>query len=493
MLFAESNPVSAFLRRVASTMGDVKALFQPRHDSDLTTDLFRLHKMVLAVDRHGQVYALNSVDGQLAYTLPAPPTQEDLECRLFLLQSATRGSSVIARACHGSSAEDTVTFFDGLTGTPVKTKGLSEQVVADVRGFAVIPSSSAEAQILAVLRRDGSVAFFPEPKVEEQTSTPVYFFILERRVGVLRGYLLVNGTAQPTYELDLAPQGEVVADVAMLPAYQRIASPGEILADKTVLFKYTNPNLLAVATLSPYVKRSAVLTVAIIDTVTGAFVDRVQHDNVRGPACLTMAENWVLYSFRDRKHKRTEIAVTELYDSMGKVAEQGFSSFKRQEPLVLRQSYAFPGFINRLAVTNTALGVTQRNALVGLASGGVLSLPRPMFSARRPAEKGAGAALGLPDYHPLISVSTRSILNYNHTVENLRTIVTAPTGLESTCIVVAFGADIFLTQHSPSKQYDRLNSDFDFVSLTLVLTALVALTFVLSNLAGRKRLAALWI
>jgi hypothetical protein len=50
----------------------------------------------------------------------------------------------------------------------------------------------------------------------------------------------------------------------------------------------------------------------------GTFIDRVQHENVRGPVHIAMSEHWVLYAYRDRKQKRNQLSVIELFDAKGK-------------------------------------------------------------------------------------------------------------------------------------------------------------------------------
>ena len=92
---------------------------------------------------------------------------------------------------------------------------------------------------------------------------------------------------QELWQIEFSPQTEHIVAMAAAPRGERTASAvrhclitachcwspsltlwqGDILGDKTVLFKYINPNLLAVATLTPYVKRKATLTIYIIDTV----------------------------------------------------------------------------------------------------------------------------------------------------------------------------------------------------------------------------------
>lgn len=67
-----------------------------------------------------------------------------------------------------------------------------------------------------------------------------------------------------------------------------------------------------------------------------------------------------------------------------------------------------------------------------------------------------------------------------------------PTALESTCIVFSHGLDLFLAPVSPSKQFDMLDVNFNYLALSGTMAILVIATVVLSFLADRKQVNMLW-
>lgn len=77
-------------------------------------------------------------------------------------------------------------------------------------------------------------------------------------------------------------------------------------------------------------------------------------------------------------------------------------------------------------------------------------------------------------------------------VEGLRGIISVPAKLESTTLVFAYGADLFLTRLAPSKTYDSLTEDFSYALLLLTIVALVAAIFVTWILSERKELRDKW-
>lgn len=90
--------------------------------------------------------------------------------------------------------------------------------------------------------------------------------------------------------------------------------------------------------------------------------------------------------------------------------------------------------------------------LVGLSSGSVVEMPwhlldprRPMMNSNQPREEG------VVPYLPELPLSSESVINYNQSISRLKNIYTAPSGLESTCLVVAYGLDFFTVRISPSR------------------------------------------
>ncbi|CAM9895346.1 unnamed protein product [Hapterophycus canaliculatus] len=70
--------------------------------------------------------------------------------------------------------------------------------------------------------------------------------------------------------------------------------------------------------------------------------------------------------------------------------------------------------------------------------------------------------------------------------------LTEPTGLESTTLVLALGLDIFGSRVAPSKTYDMLDPNFNYALLVLVLGAMAAAVGVANWLAANKRLQEQW-
>lgn len=77
---------------------------------------------------------------------------------------------------------------------------------------------------------------------------------------------------------------------------------------------------------------------------------------------------------------------------------------------------------------------------VGLEAGNILELPKSLLDPRRTLEHTPQLQEeGLEPYAPELPMSTLAIISYNHTLERIKRIHTAPSGLESTSLVFAHG------------------------------------------------------
>ena len=77
-------------------------------------------------------------------------------------------------------------------------------------------------------------------------------------------------------------------------------------------------------------------------------------------------------------------------------------------------------------------------------------------------------------------------------VSNINGIYTSGSGLESTCLVFAYGLDLFWTRVTPSRMFDVLKEDFDYWFIVGTLGILVLVTIVSQRLASIKMLRQAW-
>ena len=77
-------------------------------------------------------------------------------------------------------------------------------------------------------------------------------------------------------------------------------------------------------------------------------------------------------------------------------------------------------------------------------------------------------------------------------VLGLRRLHSAPSRLESTCLLIAHGIDLFYTRMAPAKAYDSLEDDFAYGLLLLLLLGLSLGTVALHYVTKQASLKSKW-
>jgi len=244
----------------------------------------------------------------------------------------------------------------------------------------------------------------------------------------------------------------------------------------------------------------------LVDGITGRIMQRVTHKSAQGPVHAVAFEHFVVYTFWSRANKRTEISSITLYEgAMGKfdlnpwkykTNGTTFSSMdlEQEDVIALQQTYFLSRSVAALGVTSSRLGITEKRLIVGLKSGSVNALDSRFLDPRRPLGKATPQEMqeGLISYIPEIPMMPPSTFSYNLTIERISGIYTTPTKLESTCLVLVTGIDMFYSRLQPSMGFDLLAEDFNsalLVTLTLGLCIAVILLF---RAVRRNQLTTAW-
>ncbi|WAR13827.1 EMC1-like protein, partial [Mya arenaria] len=290
-----------------------------------------------------------------------------------------------------------------------------------------------------------------------------------------------------------------ITNIVSRPANEHIHSVGRVLGDRSVLYKYLNPNLVVITTegeepATSQQKAYPVVNVYVVDVVTGHMVFHGNHRKASGPLHVVHSENWVVYGYLNMKQHRYEMAGLEMYEGKIQSNVTAFSSLSAPvTPLVLRHSFIFPLPVASMATTVTEKGITAKDLLIALKNGGIFSLPKAFLDPRRPlAPTQETQEEGTLPYIPELPVHTEGIINYNRTLFHVRGLHTAPTGLESTSLVLAYGLDLFQTRVQPSKMFDVLKEDFEHYVIAIVVLSMLLVSFITKKLASRKALNKQW-
>jgi hypothetical protein len=293
-------------------------------------------------------------------------------------------------------------------------------------------------------------------------------------------------------------QGERILELVPRPLNDPVASIGKVLGDRTVLYKYLNPNL-ALLTTAHDVTRS--VTVYVLDTVSGTIIHSTTHPivDLNAPIASTLSENWFSYSYTaestDTSPKGHQLVVGEIFESLAAndrgpldAATNVSSLSGNTRPFTMTQTYHIPESISKMSVTQTGQGITSRQLLAVLAeSSSIVGIPRNVIDPRRPVDRDPTKneqAEGLVRYSPVVEFDPKWYLNHKREVLGIKDVTTSPALLESTSLIFAYGLDVFGTRLSPSFNFDMLGKDFNKFQMLATVAALAVATFVVAPLVG---------
>lgn len=467
-----ASVVVAYVHRLKRHIGDLKKL--PKYlqglpekiissikgttsETSSKNDLFGFNKYVVVLTSNKRVLAIDVADGGKViwtnvvggWTLGTVPT-------LTIAQGLVRVKN-----------EEIHVIFDLATGTSLRT-----------------PSQRQSEAVASTKSREETI---------------VEYSVLGNRIfGTPRGHDDPVWTFSP-------PPGSAIHSVTSRPASEPVASIGDVLGDRRVLYKYLNPNiLLVIATNS----ETNTLSVYLLDSISGNTVHSTSHQSVdtTAPIPALFSENWLLYTYSihptpqtpSRGHLLTSIKLYESAspDSRGPLdAARNYSSLSPSSqhalsPYVASQTFHIPEPISHLSVSQTRQGITSRLILAYAPySSSLLGIPPLAIDPRRPIGRdptSTESSEGLLRSTASLEIDPKWILSHRLPLLNLSTILAEPATLESTSLVFAYGGDVFGTRVAPSYSFDVLGKDFNKGQLILTVVALTVACGVVAPLVGRK-------
>ncbi|XP_068157293.1 ER membrane protein complex subunit 1 isoform X1 [Drosophila tropicalis] len=509
----ERDIASAFLRRITTQAVQIRSLFlhviglgPPPSDTQragLVRDSFGLHKMLVLLTKSGKIFGVDNISGKHHWQLFLPNVQSfdnAEEMRLIVQRSSKHFPlqplcTIVAK--DAKTGNGVLYRFNPITGEAFE--GGQLQLDYKIKQLSLLPETEQDF-VKAILILDSSNKVHVQPKHAEPLANGIYLYTADVKTAELEGYFVkyAGGQLSCTHIWNVRLGGhsseQQIIGVAGKNPIEHVHSQGRVLGDRSVLYKYINPNLVAFVTQSPDATHKSILNLYLIDVVSGSVIFSMTHRKVRAPLHIVHSENWLAYSYFNEKVRRTEITTIELYEGKTQANSSVFSSLQAPPmPLVERQSYIIPTIVEALRETITERGITNKHVLIGTASGAIIEMPWHLLDPRRPiASSTQGREEGAIPYIPELPLPTENHINYNQTIARLRNIYTAPSGLESTCLVVASGLDLFVTRVAPSKTFDLLKEDFDYILISIVLVALTSGSLIVKHLASRKLLKQAW-
>ncbi|XP_066256521.1 ER membrane protein complex subunit 1 [Euwallacea similis] len=499
--------ISMFTHRISTQVNQLYNLLfgnQLLSSNGMVRDEFGLHKIIVVATRAGKLFAIDTLSGSIAWSYRLPNVQPFIringEEKVVLLVQRTAQYAPLPAQCI-LLAQDAITGqgilfqFDPISGH--SSEGIQRLSYKIFQAVLLPHQNKNFLKPVLVLSDQNEPHLYPIESfstIKSYLST-TFLYTVDPITSTLTGFSLRYSEENslrvvPIWDVKLSPSK--IVEVSAKHPNERVHSQGKVLYDRSVYYKYVNPNLLAVATVNPDQIHRTVVSIYLIDGVTGLVLYSVSHKRAKGPIYLVHSENWLVYSYFNERFRRMEVSAIELYEGHLQTNSTVFSSFAvHQLPDIQSQSYILPAVPVKMAVTLTERGITNKFLLIALSNGAVVEIPWLLLQPRFP-----GMPCGLEEscipYIPEIPLHSEAIINYNQTLSRIRGIEIAPARLESTSHILVHGLDIFYTRVAPSKTFDLLKDDFDHRLIVLVLSLLIAASFITKHLAARKMLKQAW-
>ncbi|XP_018647688.1 hypothetical protein Smp_003340 [Schistosoma mansoni] len=493
-------------------------------DEKLTRDNFNVHKMLVIATSVGKLFGLESERGRIVwdYFVPSAKLLANEKFALFQQRNLAHFPlpPIMSLLFRSKKTNRRVLFsFNPITGVPSHEKGMDLYTLkSDIIQTVLEPGSVSERcefiRPLLLLRADLDVEVYPStctPTYSSSDSQPLYIFTIEREQARLTGYRInpvssdgKSLKATRVWRMLLSPDSNpvnkhIIVAAASRPPSEHIYSVGRVLGDRSVLYKYLNPNLIAVLTIGGDINsHTNTLMIYLIDVVAGRILYSAVHRRCSEPISLVHSENWIIYTYYNHKSLRNEATVIELYEPTklsGELCASHSTGENSLIPQVLQQSYILntPPRSGAVTVSVTERGITAKNIILALQRNSLIELPKTFFDPRRSLDMTSELMEeGVHPYAPVLPFSDQAIITYNQSIMRIRAIRTAPTGLESTGLVFAYGLDLFFTRISPSQTYDLLKEDFDYTAIATVTLGMIIASIVSCRLATRRAILRAW-
>lgn len=436
--------------------------------SFLSTDIdlsgFGFAKLIITATDNGRIIALDSgKQGEVVWNVKAVDTA--VEQWDVISITAEQGIATVFLS-NGSYVKVKV-----LTGEIIE-RGSPTQKLGSV---VLLPSSSQAIDVL----QDGTPAGLPESAIEGA------IVVTQSDDGRILGW--GPGSSQtPAWEFR-PPHGQRIVGTTARPSHDPVASIGKVLGNRSVLYKYLNPNLALITAVT-----DTMAIFYLIDAVSGQVLYTSTQTGVdtTQPIASAISENWITYSFYSdvtdtSDSKGYKLVISELYESLipndrGPLdSASNFSSIHDAgvpRPQVVSQSFIIPEPISHMTVTQTRQGITTRQLLCTLPeSGSIIGIPRSILDPRRPVDRDplpAEVEEGLFRYNPVLDFDPRWYLTHAREVLGIKSIMSSATLLESSSLIFAYGGDIFGTRVAPSQTFDILGKGFSKIQLLATVLAL---------------------
>lgn len=521
----EIKNLPAFVLRFVNRMLDSSAVVAtpPLSPGRLHRDEFGLQKLLVAVTRGGKVFGLDSANGNIVWSRNLgffSQTGPELEVtNVFatreLSETGNPQVAILAARTRDNQVATLGYHIDAFTGDVAGDKDPNFGIPLGKELFSGSPKTAflthyenccTGNRVVAVVDAADQLYIFPPckkvAKAVEAEADRLFYSVLDRALEgtTLRGYAPAVRNEDNTFSAAELwarpfPAQLVLAATPLTPS--QTASFGRALGDKSVLYKYMNPHLIVVTSVSPLTARGHVY---VVDSTTGTTIHEIEISNVVGENVqAAMVENWLVYAWQEGQNGEGvggwRMGSVELFED-GNEKSAGRSTLESIPAIkAISQTFILQHPVRALTFSTSKFGVTSKDVVYLNDKGQVAVLPRRVLDPRRPTDKPTKADQdeGLVPYAPLLPHHPTAVLSHQYRLIGLEHIATAPALLESTSLLLAYGLDLFCTRAvQPSGTFDILGDGFNKLQLLVTLAVLGVGVAVARPAVAKKNLQFKW-
>jgi len=420
-------------------------------------------------------------------------------------------------------------WMDPLTGKDLLSQASPASAgIASLMPFPQADRDAKQVQAFVIVDEKHQVYALPSQgenmELLAKNSDRLFHFEVNRAEQAVQGFAIGKSPTAGNelvrlWNLELGSIGEHIVAATSPEHREWDHVPVHIKGDASILYKYINANMMAVATEDIGKGNVTSLNLYVLDAVTGHVLHQSRVIGAAQPVHLVACDNWVLMHYWNEKRTRFELTVVELFESktddgpwnilFGANKGNNFttSAHHLETPVPLQQTYIFPAGVTSMGVTATLKGITPRSIIMGLTTDHLYTISKDWLNPRRPymsspgvvdKDKSVPAQFAptkeepVPPYAPVMPLKPTDVLTYYNPCRQVAGIVSSPTALESTSLIFSFGLDLFFTPVQTAKAYDVLSPSFNYPLLYASVGAVAIGLIITHFLSARRTLNDKW-
>lgn len=232
----------------------------------LVRDAFGLHKMLVILTGAGKLFGIDNQSGDVHWVRVLPQFggfAGDAPMQIIVQRSAGHfplpaRCAVLAR--DRQTGNGVLYQFDPISGAPIGGDGFVRLPYA-VRQATPVAHVRGGDFVRALLLLDQQNQAHVVPADAGAQADGMYVYVADRETGVISGYQVrasgAGGKLQtrPIWVVNVsggsAAAPHKIVQIAAKNRMEHVHSQGRVFNDRSVLYKYINPNLVVVATIGP--------------------------------------------------------------------------------------------------------------------------------------------------------------------------------------------------------------------------------------------------